>query len=487
VYRYTGLKPGEIPALTGNRYSRNVLKKTFLKQGFVMKRITTAVSIIILMTIGCSTVPVDMTGSSLLLSTRSNIINPGTTLQMDPAEASAGTSTLALVLTNSGNHPLSIDTILLRGSTDVFSLDKAPATYPVALAGGRSIVLGISFTPDTAGSFSTTVSINRTGLADGSLEAVIRGTGTADPVVEKPWPKVYLPVVPVGTTISFMTTTPGATCYTGTAAGSWAEEPVSWDQTGDIMLNANGVFTLFSKATGSGMHESAVNRLVIEVAGVFPGQADSADTDAISMNSKTIINWADSTVDIQEGLDVTPLYMDSGQALGMAQGTAVNCYSLGNNGTITLTFPTLIVDGPGMDFSVFENGFSDTFLELAFVEVSSNGSDFARFDSASLTAAPVGSFGSINPEDIYGFAGRYRQGFGTPFDLRNLEHTDEVRNGLVDLHSISHVRIVDIAGDEDLPLYTQDYDSFNRPVYDPFKTMGSAGFDLDAIGVMQCM
>ncbi len=35
---------------------------------------------------------------------------------------------------------------------------------------------------------------------------------------------------------------------------------------------------------------------------------------------------------------------------------------------------------------MFENGFADAFLELAFVEVSSNGIDFARFPAVSLTA-----------------------------------------------------------------------------------------------------
>mgnify|MGYP006924592922 CR=1 FL=1 len=53
-------------------------------------------------------------------------------------------------------------------------------------------------------------------------------------------------------------------------------------------------------------------------------------------------------------------------------------------GTLTVTFPTGVRNGAGADFAVFEDGFvfpsaPDLFAELAYVEVSTNGTDFARF------------------------------------------------------------------------------------------------------------
>ena len=46
------------------------------------------------------------------------------------------------------------------------------------------------------------------------------------------------------------------------------------------------------------------------------------------------------------------------------------------------------MNGNSWDFCVFENAFNDSFLELGFVEVSSNGNDFYRFPSTSFTQDP---------------------------------------------------------------------------------------------------
>jgi hypothetical protein len=163
--------------------------------------------------------------------------------------------------------------------------------------------------------------------------------------------------------------------------------------------------------------------------------------------------------------------------LGQAEGTSFDSVSLGRGGSLTLTFDTPIQNGTGWDFAVFENSFSDQYLELAYVAVSSNGIDFVRFDNISLTRNPVPGFGNIDPTDVDGLAGKYRQGFGTPFDLEDLSAKDEVQSGDVDLSSISFIRIVDIVGDGSY------LDSSGEPIYDPYPTAGSAGFDLDAVGV----
>ena len=48
----------------------------------------------------------------------------------------------------------------------------------------------------------------------------------------------------------------------------------------------------------------------------------------------------------------------------------------------------------------------------------------------------------------------------------------------LDLTRVTHVRLVDIVGDG------ASTDASGDPIYDPFPTEGSAGFDLDAVGVI---
>src|SRR5262249_51211439 len=85
-------------------------------------------------------------------------------------------------------------------------------------------------------------------------------------------------------------------------------------------------------------------------------------------------------------------------ALGPALGTdTLDTVSLGDGGSLTLFFPGGIGNGAGDDFAVYENGFfgpDGLFAELAFVEVSSNGSDFARFPAVALQGV-VPSFGAL--------------------------------------------------------------------------------------------
>ena len=64
---------------------------------------------------------------------------------------------------------------------------------------------------------------------------------------------------------------------------------------------------------------------------------------------------------------------------GLPSTSPTTVVSLGDGGSITLTFAHPLSDGTGPDLAVFENAFNDTFLELAFVEVSSDGANFVRF------------------------------------------------------------------------------------------------------------
>ena len=224
-------------------------------------------------------------------------------------------------------------------------------------------------------------------------------------------------------------------------------------------------------------------------AGPFPPAAGLPNSTAIAANDPAIAGWASSYRDYIVGDNVdlqfqTPLLAlgPAGNASGNNNGFIFDIVSLGEGGSITLSFDQAITNGEGADFLVFENSFSDNFLELAFVEVSSNGIDFVRFDNISLTASPVGAFGNIDTTDILGYAGKYRGGFGTPFDLQTL--ADKVgSNPSLDIHYISHIRIVDINGNGST-VDSLAAPAGPNPIYDPSPSFGSAGFDLDAVAAM---
>jgi hypothetical protein len=215
----------------------------------------------------------------------------------------------------------------------------------------------------------------------------------------------------------------------------------------------------------------------ISMAGPYPPAAGVPGTTAIYKDNPAFIGWATGYTDYNPGDDVDSTWQTPEKALGKATGAFDDIVCLGQGGQITLTFAAPIEDGEGWDFAFFENSFDDTFLELAYVEVSSDGTNFLRFDNDSLTNKPVGSFGSIDPTDIEDLAGKYRQGYGTPFDLADLEEKEEVLSGSVDLSRITHVRIIDIIGDG------TSLDSSGDIIWDPYPTYGSAGFDLEAVGV----
>jgi hypothetical protein len=228
--------------------------------------------------------------------------------------------------------------------------------------------------------------------------------------------------------------------------------------------------SVFVLCFGLAMWAASVN------AGPFAPAAGQPGSTAISRNSPSIAGWATKVENYTPGTDVDSTWQVPANALGPAQGTSTNIVALGNGGRITLSFERAIRDGDGWDFAVFENGFSDTFLELAWVEVSSNGTDFFRFPNFSETASPVSAFGALDATNLDGLAGKYRQGFGTPFDLSVLKTV----SGL-DVGNVGFVRIVDIVGDGSAR------DSLNRIIYDPHRTIGSGGFDLDGVAVIHAV
>ncbi len=206
--------------------------------------------------------------------------------------------------------------------------------------------------------------------------------------------------------------------------------------------------------------------------------------------------FADRVLAYEPAPGVDPEFADPERALGPPTGTYDDTVSLGElgseeiaaglpPGSIVVGFPAPIADGPGPDFAVFENGFrvgSGFFGELAAVEVSSNGVDFARLPGRSLTPAPVGPFGLIDPTEVSGFAGKHTNAgglsFGTPFDLADLRDHPLVLAGRLDPSRVVRVRVVDLPGSGDFS------DAAGEAVYDPWPTAGSGGFDLEAVGVL---
>ena len=208
-------------------------------------------------------------------------------------------------------------------------------------------------------------------------------------------------------------------------------------------------------------------------AGPYPGGAGTVGSTAIHKDSPLFVNWANGHSSYQYGADVDAIWRTPTKAYGKAEGTSMDIVCLGNGGSITLIFPLPIRDGAGADFAIFENAISDYFLELAFVEVSSDGTHYFRFPTASLTEDLVGGFGEVYPDEVDGFAAKYKQGYGTPFDLSALP-----TSASLDKQNIRYVRILDIIGTG------ATKDSLGRAIYDPTPTVGSGGFDLDAVGVI---
>ena len=225
------------------------------------------------------------------------------------------------------------------------------------------------------------------------------------------------------------------------------------------------------------------------LAGPYAPAAGLAGTTAIPANSSLFKGWATAVPQLTLGpIDLADPEGDLASwgtitdVLGISNAAADNLpvLSLGDGGSITLTFAQPITNGAGADFAVFENGLSDTFLELAYVEISSNGSIFHRFNSFSLTPTTTqkGAFDLLDPTNLHNLAGKYRSGFGTPFDLAEL-------NGFpgLNINAVTHVRIIDVVGSID-PAYARR-DSQNRIINDPWPTFfETGGFDLDAVGVI---
>lgn len=218
--------------------------------------------------------------------------------------------------------------------------------------------------------------------------------------------------------------------------------------------------------------------------------AGEVGSTAIHFSDTRFVSWA-AQIEVDRGFvniedttiaalgDNRASFGDPSLALGAATSDPADVVSLGDKGVATLIFDRPIYNGSGPDFAIFENSFSDNYLELAHVEVSSNGEDFIRFPSHSEVQdeVQIHGFGMTNPRMINNLAGKYRGGYGTPFDLEDLIDSTQI-----DINYITHIRIIDAVGSIG---DSATFDSFGNKINEPFSTpYESGGFDLEAVGAI---
>ena len=222
--------------------------------------------------------------------------------------------------------------------------------------------------------------------------------------------------------------------------------------------------------------------------GPFCGAVGTEGCNAIAANDNQFVAWATGVVLTRGPYMITepdgPFASFGGDTNAIGPATMDNtmdAVSLGDGGSALITFERPIRNGEGPDFAVFENSFNDSFLELAFVEVSSDGVHFVRFPATSLTPTDEqvsGAVGGVDPTMLNNLAGKFRIGYGTPFDLEELAGSENL-----DIDSIVYVRIIDVIGTID-PQYAT-YDAYGHIVNDPWPTnFYSSGYDLTGVGVI---
>lgn len=172
--------------------------------------------------------------------------------------------------------------------------------------------------------------------------------------------------------------------------------------------------------------------------------------------------------------------------------------SLGTGGVITLEFTGhQIVDGPGVDFTIFENPVEpiglpeQSYVEAAVVAVSVDGETWHTFPFDIVSTAP----GQLNKKANYiGFAG-VMPSFSSP--LNGISPFDPVVSGgdqfdLADvgISGVRFIRITDTGHPNYNPVYdadgdlVSDYGNLLDPVPGESSFSDTAGFDLDGIAAI---
>ncbi len=248
------------------------------------------------------------------------------------------------------------------------------------------------------------------------------------------------------------------------------------------------------------------------VAGLFPDY-----NQGIQSNDARIVGWATGWLNYIQPDPNSGGYChnNSGQSDSISNavlgaptdftmnGTTKHLLALGHGSSITVTFGGPIPSGPGWNFAVFNNaflamssalasrgggtnyvyynsgtnlvpvarGYNFIWTKLAFVDVSSDDTNWARFPTTYLNTDVL--FQATVPDSpdhwlsqdatmIDGLAGRTALQYGTPFSLSVLTNNPNVRSGAVNLSNIRYIRLTDVVGDGSTT------DQYGNPIYSPY-------------------
>lgn len=222
----------------------------------------------------------------------------------------------------------------------------------------------------------------------------------------------------------------------------------------------------------------------------FAPQAMQPGSTAIHKDSAVFKDWAHTCTVVTGWMDASNVSLGTvsngsfQDALGYPDGSVV---SLGDMGEAVYYFENPIVDSPGYDFALFENGFINSadsnmaYLELAYVEVSNDGIHYVRFPSTcnnDTTVQIAGSGEYMDARKINNLAGKYISNYGTPFDLFELAFSSSLQ-----LDNIRYVKVIDVVGSIQKNICGRD--AYQHIINDPYPTpFTTGGFDLDALGII---
>jgi hypothetical protein len=212
--------------------------------------------------------------------------------------------------------------------------------------------------------------------------------------------------------------------------------------------------------------------------------------------------FVDSVVSVTFGAAADPAFADPQRVLGppeafdaLGLGGSTDVLNLGLGGSVTVQFvDNVIYNGPGPDFTVFENpfyiggSFEQVYLEPGYVEVSDDGVHFVQFPCDYVVQSPPLQ-DDPHPSHYLGFAGVHpvfsnsANGIspldpavsgGDTFDLADIAAEASAQG--IDLDNIRFIRITDVYIKQGKDSQGDIIPGTNYPTPN--------GFDLDAISAL---
>jgi len=210
----------------------------------------------------------------------------------------------------------------------------------------------------------------------------------------------------------------------------------------------------------------------VSLDGAMEGGASRFITEVLSFDEGTCAGFCGSYTSETPG---NVLATVAGPPIGGGAGAgSEDVVSLGGGGSIVVGFgPNAIVDGPGIDFVVFENPFdygSSRYVEPGEVSVSDDGVTWTAFPCTDTTQAmPDGGWGATQCAGMNLVYSNPYTNKVSPFDLQHAGG-DQYDLATIGVAHARFVRIRNIVASEDCP------EAGMRP--------DKNGFDLDAIAII---